>query len=89
MPATKKETKKVFTTESFSVKGDKVMDKLKELFHQGNIHRIIIKNETGKTLIEIPMTLGVAGLLLLPIWVAVGTIVALATRCTIIVERRA
>ncbi len=95
MTTTKKDTKnnenkaeEVFSTESFQVKGEKVVDKLKELFRKGNIHRVIVKNETGKVLIDIPVTVGVAGLLLLPIWVAVGAAVALATKCTIIIERR-
>ncbi len=95
MPTSKKETntkeektEEVFSTESFKMRGDKVVDKLKELFKQGNIHRVIVKNDAGKTLIDIPVTIGVAGLLLLPIWIAIGAAVALATRCTIIVEKR-
>jgi len=55
--------------------------------HEGNIRRITIKNEEGKTLIEIPLTLGVIGAVLLPVWAAVGAIAALVTDCTIVVEK--
>ena len=73
--------------EEFKVTGDVVIAKLKELLHEGNIRRIIIKNEEGKTLIEIPLTLGVAGALLVPVWAAVGAIAALAVHLTIVVEK--
>jgi hypothetical protein len=73
--------------EEFRVTGDAVIAKLKELLHEGNIRRIIIKNEEGKTLIEIPLTLGVAGALLVPVWAAVGAIAALAVHLTIIIEK--
>ncbi|MBI5565107.1 MAG: DUF4342 domain-containing protein, partial [Chloroflexi bacterium] len=55
-------------TQEFKVSGDAVVAKLKELLHEGNVRRIIIKNDDGKTLIEIPLTLGVAGALFLPVW---------------------
>ncbi len=63
------------------------MAKVKELVHEGNIRRIIIKNEEGKTLIEIPLTLGVVGAVLLPVLAAVGAIEALVADCTIVVEK--
>ncbi len=78
------ETKK---TEEFKITGDQVLTKIKELVHEGNIRRITLKNEEGKTLIEIPLTLGVVGALLLPVWAAIGAVAALATRCSILVER--
>ncbi|MEI6530830.1 MAG: DUF4342 domain-containing protein [bacterium] len=78
------ETKK---TEEFKITGDQVLTKIKELLHEGNIRRITIKNEEGRTLIEIPLTLGVVGALLLPVWAAIGALAALATRCSILVER--
>lgn len=74
--------------EEFRVSGEDVVKKLKELVKEGNIRRIIIKNEEGKTLIEIPLTIGVVGAALLPIWAAIGAVVALATNCTIVVEKR-
>ena len=74
-------------TEEYQVTGDDLVAKVKELVREGNIRRIIIKNEEGKSLIEIPLTLGVVGALLLPVLAAVGAIAALATECTIVVEK--
>jgi len=75
-------------TEEFRINGDELLAKVRELVHEGNIRRIIIRNEAGHTLIEIPMTLGLVGAALLPVWAAIGAIAALATDCTIVVERR-
>jgi len=75
------------TTEEFRVDGGEVIDKVKELIHQGNIRRITLKNEEGKTLIEIPLTLGIVGAAFLPVLAAIGAIAALAARLTIVVER--
>ncbi len=74
-------------TEEFKVTGDAVLAKVKELVHEGNIRRITIKNEQGETLIEIPLTLGVVGAILLPVWAAIGAIAALAANLTIVVEK--
>ncbi len=73
--------------EEFKVDGDKLLSKLKEILHEGNVRRVIIKNDKGETLIEIPLTLGVVGAVLLPVWAAVGAIAALAANFTIIVEK--
>ena len=73
--------------EEFEVRGDEVVKKIKELVHEGNIRRIIIKNEDGKTLIEIPLTIGVVGAVFLPVWAAIGAIAALAANLTIVVEK--
>ncbi len=73
--------------EEFKLDGGKVVEKVKELIHEGNIRRIILKNEEGKTLIEIPLTLGVVGAALLPVLAAVGAIAALAASMTIVVEK--
>lgn len=73
--------------EEFKIDGDKLVAKIKELVHEGNIRRVIIKSEDGKSLIEIPLTVGVAGAVLLPIWVALGAIAALAAKYTIVVEK--
>lgn len=75
-------------TETFKVKGEQLLEKIKELVHTGNIHKIIIKNEKGETYIEIPLTVGVVGVLLLPVWAAIGAIAALAAKFTIVVERQ-
>jgi hypothetical protein len=74
-------------TEEFKVRGDAVVAKIKELVHEGNIRRIIIKNEEGQTLIEAPLTLGVVGAVLLPVWAAIGAVAALAANLTIVVEK--
>ncbi len=74
--------------EEFHITGDELLAKAKALVHEGNIRRLIIRNEAGHTLIEIPLTFGVVGAALLPVWAAVGGIAALATDCTIVVERR-
>ncbi len=74
--------------EAFKVSGEEVIKKVKELVKKGNVRRIIIKNEEGKTLIEVPLAVGVVGIALLPIWAAIGAIAALLTSCTIIIEKR-
>ncbi len=74
-------------TEEFKVAGDQIMTKVKELVHEGNVRRITIKNDQGTTLVVIPLTVGVVGAILLPIWAAVGAIAALVTNCSITVER--
>lgn len=85
---TTKEKKQVFTTETFKVSGERLLEKVKELVHQGNIHRVIIKNEKGETYFEIPLTFGVVGAILLPVWAAIGAIAALAAKFTIVVEKK-
>jgi hypothetical protein len=84
MPATTTEPR----TEEFRITGEELIAKTKELVNEGNIRRIVIKNEEGSTLIEVPVTLGVIGALLLPVWAAIGALAAVATNCTIVVERR-
>ncbi len=74
-------------TEEFHVSGEAIVAKIKELIHQGNIRRIIIKNETGRTMIDMPLTVGVVGVLVAPQLAAIGAIAALLTKGTIIVER--
>jgi len=74
-------------TEEFHVSGDAMVAKIKELVHEGNIRRVSIKNEEGKTLVDLPLTLGVVGAILAPQLAAIGAIAALVTKCTIVVER--
>jgi hypothetical protein len=74
-------------TEEFRVSGEKVVEKVKELIREGNVRRITLKNEEGRTLIEIPLTIGVIGTLLLPVWAGIGAIAALVANLTIAVER--
>jgi hypothetical protein len=73
--------------EEFKVSGEDLLSRVKELIRQGNIRRIIIKNEEGKSVIEIPLTLGVVGAVLAPQLAAIGAIAALVTDCTIVVEK--
>jgi hypothetical protein len=74
-------------TEEFQVKGEEIVSKIKELIHEGDIRRVIIKNEEGRTLIDIPLTIGVVGALVAPQLAALGAIAALVTRGTIVVEK--
>jgi Flp pilus assembly pilin Flp len=74
-------------TEEFKLEGSEIISKIHELIHEGNIRRIIIKNEEGKTLIEIPLLIGLVGAALAPVLAAVGAIGALVAKLTIIVEK--
>ena len=78
-------------TEEFKVKADETVAKIKEIIAEGNVRRIIIQTEDGKTLIEFPLTVGVAAaagvLLLAPLLAAVGALAAIVTDLTIVVER--
>jgi hypothetical protein len=76
------------TTEEFTVTSDDLIEKVTQLLHEGNVTRIIIKDEKGKVMLEIPATVGVIGVLLAPWLAALGAIAALATNCRIVVERR-
>ncbi len=73
--------------EEFRVSGDAVIATIKDVLREGNVRRITIKNEEGNTLIEIPLTIGVVGAILLPVWAAIGAIAALAANLTIVVEK--
>lgn len=74
-------------TEEHRVSGEGLVAKVKELIHEGNVRRIIVKNEEGRTLLEIPLTIGVVGAVFLPVLVALGAIAALAKSYTLVVEK--
>ena len=74
-------------TEEFHVAGDDLMARIRELLREGNIRRIIIRNNEGKTLIDLPLTVGVVGVLVAPQLAALGAIAALISHGTIVVER--
>lgn len=76
-----------FRTEEFKVEGEKLIAKIKEVIHEGNIRKIIIKDKEGKTVMEIPMTFGIVGALLAPQLAAIGAVAALLTEATIVVEK--
>ena len=73
--------------EEFSVSADDLIQRVKELIHEGNITRIVVKDEKDRVLFEMPATVGVVGVILAPWLAALGVIAALATRCTLVVER--
>lgn len=73
--------------ESFTVKGEELLKKVKQLVNEGNVRKITIKNKEGKTLMTFPLTIGVIGAVLLPVLAAVSTIAALVSECTVSVER--
>ena len=75
------------TREELKVTGDALVATIKQLLHESNVRRLTLKNEAGETLIEIPLTLGVVGVLFLPVWAAIGAIAALAAHLTIVVEK--
>ena len=74
--------------EEFVVDGEEVLKKVKELVNAGNVRRIIIKDMQDKTLIEIPLTIGVVVAVLAPVLAAVGALAAIVTKCKIIVEKK-
>ena len=74
-------------TEEFHVNGEELLARIKKLLHEGNIRRIIIKDREGKTVMEIPLTIGVVGVLLAPTLAALGAVAALVTEATVVVEK--
>ncbi len=76
-----------FHTEEFSVNGEEILAKIKQLVHEGNIRRIIIRDRQGQTYVEIPLTVGVAGAILAPALAGIGAIAALLSEATIVVEK--
>lgn len=84
---TEEEKNHRITIQEFKVSGEAIVSKVKEVIREGNIRRITLKNEEGKTLLEIPLTLGVVGGLLLPTLAAIGAIGALIANLSITVER--
>ena len=74
-------------TETIEATGDELVAKIKEIVHEGNVRRIIIKNDEGEKVIEIPLTVGVVGALLVPALAGIGAVAALLSKCSIEVER--
>jgi hypothetical protein len=74
-------------TSEFRVRGEHLVTRIKEIVHEGNVRRIIIKNDEGRTLLEIPLTIGVVGAVLAPVWAALGALAALAADLRIVVEK--
>ena len=80
-------TEEKIRIEEYKVTGDELVHKVKQIVHEGNIRKISIKTEGGNTLLEFPLTIGVVGAVLLPLWAALGAAAALITDCTISVEK--
>jgi hypothetical protein len=75
-------------TEEFKVKGNEVIDRLKQILKEGNARRVIVKNEQGESILEIPVTIGVVGALLAPYLAAIGAVIAVVSNCSIVVEKK-
>lgn len=86
MPVTKES---LFETLHIDQEGvDRVIERTKELIHEGNVRRLIVKNAEGATLIEVPLTIGVVGAVLVPVWAAIAAIAAIVSDATVVVEKR-
>jgi len=75
------------STEEHRVSGEGLVARVRELIHEGNVRRIIVKNDKGQTLLEIPLTMGLVGAALMPVLVALGSIAALAAEYTLVIEK--
>ncbi len=73
--------------DELKVTGENLLKTIRELIHEGNYRRISIRNDQGHTLLEIPLTLGLVGAMLVPVWAAIGAMAAMASGFSIIVER--
>ncbi len=76
------------TTEQYHLTGEEAISQIKRLVHEGNVRRVTVKNSEGHTIIEFPLTVGVVGVALAPVWAALGAAVALITDCSIEVEKQ-
>lgn len=76
------------TKQEFKVSGEELIKKVKGIIKEGNARRIIIKNEQGKEIMEIPLTFAVVGTLVAPVLAALGALAGLLTKCTIVVEKK-
>lgn len=86
MPITKESIFETFHIDDQGV--ERVIDQIKELVHEGNVRRLIVKDRTGATVIEAPLTVGVVGAVLVPVWAAIAAIAAIVADATVVVERR-
>jgi hypothetical protein len=86
MPLTKESIFETFHIDDEGV--DRVIDQIKELVHEGNVRRLIVKDRSGATVIEAPLTVGVVGAVLVPVWAAIAAIATIVADATVVVERR-
>ena len=82
-------TESTSRSEEFQFSGDTLLSKIKEIIHEGNVRRVILKNEDGRVLIDIPLTVGVVGTLIAPQLAAIGAIAALVLKGSIVIEKEA
>ncbi len=73
--------------EEFCISGEELMSRVKKLIHEGNATKIIIKNESGHTIIEVPVTIGAVAAVVAPVLAAVGAAAAFLAKCTVVVVR--
>jgi Domain of unknown function (DUF4342) len=86
MPLTKESIFETFHIDDQGV--ERVIDQIKELVHEGNVRRLIVKDRNGVTVIEAPLTVGVVGAVLVPVWAALAAVAAIVADTTVVVERR-
>ncbi len=79
----------VRTHEELKVAGENLLKTIREVIREGNYRRIIIRNDHGHALLEIPLSLGLVGAMFMPVWAAIGAMTAMATGYTIVIERPA
>ncbi|MDM1294660.1 DUF4342 domain-containing protein [Sphingobacterium sp. N143] len=73
--------------ETFQINGENLLQKIKDIIAEGNVNKISIADKHGKEIMSFPVTVGAIGLLLAPVFAAIGAVAALLTECTITVER--
>ena len=73
-------------TEEFTINGEELVAKIKDIIKQGNAKKVTIRGKDGNEILSFPVTVGLAGIVLAPVFAAVGAIAALATECTIVLE---
>lgn len=74
-------------SEEFQFSGDTLLAKMKEILHEGNVRRVVIKNEDGRVLLDLPLTIGVVGTLVAPVLAVIGAFATLVVRGSIVIER--
>jgi hypothetical protein len=74
-------------TEEIKVTSDNLLAEIEKLFHEGNVNHIVVQNQEGQTIFEIPVTIGIIGLVLAPLVAAIGAVAAFASHFTIVVTR--
>lgn len=74
-------------TEEIKVTGGRLLETVRNVVHAGNVRRVVIRNGAGRTVLDVPLTAGAVGAVLLPFWAAIGGLAALAAHYTVVVER--